>query len=597
MKKIYTLLFSGLAITGLYSQSNFHLLQPASFQPECIRSGGLTKGSTFILNTSELVKLVQQAPENLMLNFDLPGEGNVVVDLQRKNIFSSDFKVSSSAPFVEPVDFGIHYQGHIIGKNKSLVAFSFFNHAMYGLIANNNGNYTIAALKDPVTKKIDDQYIIYNDRDLTIKNPFTCATDALNQPEKDPIANSSTRATTNCKTVTQYYECDFAMYNDNGSSVPNTVAFTTAMFNVVSGIYNSEGIDVEISEIFVWNTADPYPSASSFDALEAFGDNVQDSFNGDLAHLISTVPAGNGGVAWLNVLCFNYDAASSAGRFAYSNIDNDYEDLPLYSWTVHVVAHETGHNLGSNHTHWCGWELSPGVFGAIDSCYFTEEDDFLFQCYGGADVPRIGTIMSYCHLGIGINLNLGFGPLPSDRIRGVIGSAPCIAAPWLPGPFITQNINTLECTPDSIAGYTYQWYNSSDVLVASGSTSYNPTIAGIYYVVLTNSAGCSVTSNNFNFVPNTASISDLDENNIRLWPNPANSVLYIQLSEDFLANSADLQFGLFDLQGRLVLKSKANANELANVGAMNVETISSGFYMLEVISGNKKVKAKVVIKH
>ena len=366
---------------------------------------------------------------------------------------------------------------------------------------------------------------------------------------------------------------------------------------MVSGIYDNDGIDLQISEIFVWNTVDPYPSTSSFDALEAFGDTRQDLFNGHLAHLISTVPAGNGGVAWLNVLCTNYDSFSSYGRFAYSNIDNDYEDLPLYSWTINVVAHETGHNLGSPHTHWCGWEVSAGVFGAIDSCYFTEEDDFSVQCYGGADVPRIGTIMSYCHLSMGTNLNLGFGPLPSDLMRSMIGGASCIAAPYLPNPTISQNINTLQCNPDSISAYTYQWYNSSDVLVSSGSTSFNPTVAGIYYVVLTNPAGCLATSANFNFIPNTTDVTQYGENNLQLWPNPANSFVYIQLSEDFVSQGNIVELSLIDLQGRSVLKLLPNADEFTKVININLESITSGFYILEVTSGSKKMNAKVIVKH
>ncbi len=595
MKRLFTLSFVCFIISAAFTQSNFQLLQPAQFNTMCISSGALTKGSTFTLNTSELLKLVQQAPNELTLNFDLPTEGNVEVKLSKKNIFAPGFKVSTATGTTQENDLGIHYQGHITNDENSLVAFSFFNHALYGLIANHNGNYTIAALKDPTTKLIDNRYIIYNDRDLTIENHFTCATDMLNQPEKEPVHNSSNRATTNCKTVTQYYECDFAMYTDNGSSVSNTTAFTTAMFNVVSSIYNNDGIDILISEVFVWDTTDPYPSTSSFDALEAFGDNIQDSFNGDLAHLISTVPAFNGGVAWLNVLCENYDPGFSSGRFAYSNIDNDYEDLPLYSWTIDVVAHETGHNLGSPHTHWCGWEVSPGVFGAIDSCYFTEEDGG-FQCYGGADVPRIGTIMSYCHLSMGKNLSLGFGPLPSDLMRGMIGNAPCIAAPFLPSPSITQNINTLECNPDSVSTYTYQWYNSSDVLVASGTTSYNPPAGGLYYVVITNSAGCSVTSSDFNFVPNTTGIGENEQVNIGVWPNPATNDLYVQFSEDFINNVTELQISLTDIQGRSVVKSVLNSNEFSKTIHLNVEAIASGFYMLEVATGNKKVNAKVIVK-
>ena len=49
-----------------------------------------------------------------------------------------------------------------------------------------------------------------------------------------------------------------------------------------------------------------------------------------------------------------------------------------------VITHETGHNLGSNHTQWCGW---PG--GAIDNCYDTEGN-----CEPGPAPVNGGTMMS-----------------------------------------------------------------------------------------------------------------------------------------------------------------------------------------------------------
>ncbi|MFN8331580.1 MAG: hypothetical protein U0T81_10250 [Saprospiraceae bacterium] len=53
--------------------------------------------------------------------------------------------------------------------------------------------------------------------------------------------------------------------------------------------------------------------------------------------------------------------------YAYSNIYSSYQDVPTYSWTIEVMTYEMGHNIGSNHTHWCGW-----TGGAIDNCYTPE---------------------------------------------------------------------------------------------------------------------------------------------------------------------------------------------------------------------------------
>jgi hypothetical protein len=130
-----------------------------------------------------------------------------------------------------------------------------------------------------------------------------------------------------------------------------------------------------------------------------------------IAHYITTRPGGLGGIAWVNVLCAN---PNSGYGYAFSDIDGTFNNLPVYSWDVMVVAHETGHNFGSPHTHSCSW---PG--GPIDSCYAVEGG-----CYTGPAIPRVGTIMSYCHLNGSIALY--FGTLPSELIRTRAESAACL---------------------------------------------------------------------------------------------------------------------------------------------------------------------------
>ena len=85
---------------------------------------------------------------------------------------------------------------------------------------------------------------------------------------------------------------------------------------------------------------------------------MRTSFNGDLAHLLDY--ANYGGVAWLTSLC-----GSTSSRMAYSGIDASFNHVPTYSWSVEVVSHETGHNMGSSHTHACVWN---GDNTAIDGC-------------------------------------------------------------------------------------------------------------------------------------------------------------------------------------------------------------------------------------
>ncbi|MBL0258127.1 MAG: hypothetical protein IPQ03_11660 [Bacteroidetes bacterium] len=215
------------------------------------------------------------------------------------------------------------------------------------------------------------------------------------------------------KCIRVYFECDYQMYLDNGSDITNVNNFVTSIFNEVATIYDNDSITTLISEINTWVVPDPYLSyTSSLDCLSAF-QSTRTSFNGNIAHLLSTRSINVGGVAFLDILC------NSSYSHGYSNIHNSFNPFPAYSWTVMVVTHEIGHNLGSNHTQWCGW-----TGGALDNCYTTEGG-----CAPGPAPVNGGTIMSYCHLAAyGINFANGFGTQPGDRIRSIVNGSACLSS-------------------------------------------------------------------------------------------------------------------------------------------------------------------------
>lgn len=423
--------------TCIYAQETYSVLEESRYDEPVLGSGVLTSYKTFVLNRDVLKKLKSEAYDEISLRIPSPDGGTFEAKLHKRNIHSEGFSVNTPTGKVDHLDMGVHYGGQLADDPHSFAAFSFFDQSMVGLIATDAGNYNVVFLRDE-NKNPSNRYVVYNDQALTIENPFHCATDDLPEIPRltsdEKSGDDGNRAST-CKTVTQYYECDRQMYVDNGSNVQNTVNWVAGMFNVVNYLYYREQLSLKISEVYVWTTADNYPSTAN-GALKAFGDRNKDAFNGNLGHLLSTRNLNNGGLAWLDVLCADYLAEYSYGRFAYSNIKDAYSNLPLWSWTINCVTHETGHNLGSHHTHWCGWELAPGHTGPIDSCYTTEAAGN-GQCYTGARKPIKGTIMSYCHLGLGTNLNLGFGPLPGNTIRQRVENAGCIATGSATAPVVT----------------------------------------------------------------------------------------------------------------------------------------------------------------
>lgn len=233
---------------------------------------------------------------------------------------------------------------------------------------------------------------------------FSCGTvDTITTTEFIQETASLITAQSN-KVVKTYFELEYDFFQAMGST-EKSVQFMTSIMNVVKTLYKNDGMNVATSKIFVWTSQDPYPNTSTLDALVAFR-TQRTTFDGNLAHLVSLVSRPSGGIAYVRVI-------NSSHAYAYSQISKSFSEFPKYSWTVNVITHEMGHQIGSPHTHSCSW---PG--GAIDNCFNPEGN-----CSSGPAPTNGGTIMSYCHLrSYGINPQNGFGPQPSQLLRNIISS-------------------------------------------------------------------------------------------------------------------------------------------------------------------------------
>jgi len=428
MKVYQHLLIGLLGLFTLFSSTTFAQTQTsqlAADSPDLVeqlfelmpQNSTITKAyvseATFLqLDKGKLKKLSLERPEELRLEIPTADGKLMKVDLFKEDLFSDEFYADDQDGKVQLYEPGAYYHGYLADDPKSLAAVSIFEDKVYGVFSVNGEKMVLGHLKQGVFPA-SSEYILYSTQDMTISNTSECSADELPVIDDSMPPSFENETHNDCKVVNIYFETDYRMYLDNGSNEESVLDFTTAMFNVVKLLYKNENIIVKVSKIRVWTTQDNYPTTSSTSALYAFRSRLGGSFDGDIAHLLSTVPNNNGGVAFVGVLCTPSYAVS------YSNIRNSFQQFPTYSWTVEVVTHELGHNLGSPHTHSCSW---PG--GPIDGCYAAEG-----ACPRGPAPSGGGTIMSYCHLTqYGIDFNKGFGQKPGDLIRSKVNSASCLNA-------------------------------------------------------------------------------------------------------------------------------------------------------------------------
>lgn len=363
-------------------------------------------GLLLTLDQAALQSLRMTNPDRVELTIPVPGGKALQLELVRGKVFSPGFTVrqASTPDVVAAVDPGIHYWGIVKNDPGTLAGISIFEGEVMGIISTQSEKYVLGALGR------DSRHMIYRESDLKVKNETVCLSESLEAVSDGIVVDERSAGPDNC--VNMYMEADYTIYQNKGS-VANATAYITGFFSQVSLLYANESVNVVLNELLVWNVADPYTGPSSSNYLTQFRNYLGGVYNGDLAHLVGFT--GGGGIAYLDVLCNSYYGVG------YSGINTTYSNVPTYSWTVEVVTHEIGHNLGSPHTHACAWN---GNNTAIDGC--GPAAGYSEGC--NAAVPSAGTIMSYCHLiaNVGIDFNLGFGPQPGDRIRSEVYNASCL---------------------------------------------------------------------------------------------------------------------------------------------------------------------------
>ena len=122
---------------------------------------------------------------------------------------------------------------------------------------------------------------------------------------------------------------------------------------------------------------------------------------------------------------------------------------------------------------------------------------------------------------------------------------------------------------------------------ATGVISGTPTTAMAatnYKVTAYNTFGSSSTS--VVIATSTLGITSLNKQELKLYPNPANSLLHIQTPNNIILDKVTI----LDLTGKKVLEQTQNTSQV------NVEHLANGMYIIEAFSGEEKLVSKFVKK-
>ncbi|MES2772960.1 MAG: M12 family metallo-peptidase [Bacteroidota bacterium] len=456
-----------------------------------VNLAGLKKPATkFLADAPIRQQILRLQPASLMLEMMID-DRQISIQLEKANVFSDDAAINAiqadgTLQQLQPLS-AVYYRGKVAGV-RSFVALSFFGDEITGIIEIETGSFNIGHLKNQTES--EEIHYLYNSDDVIDKKSFTCFTnDDLPglKPITPAIANAPNTLSAVGYPVDMYIETDYQNYLNFNRSTTEVTKWVAGLMNITEAIYANENIKVQLKTLSIWTVTDPYvSSATTSAALDVFSTRMTAGFNGDLAHLLK-YSAGEGGIAYLDVLC-----STSNLKTGVSFIANSYLLNSDYNRSVKVVTHEIGHNLGSPHTHKCAfWSGGTGIDNCGPSAGYPEG-----TCTAPTPATHAGTIMSYCDQTgqPGVRFANGFGPQPGNLIRAEVTAATCLNNCSNLTLALTKTdatcaaLGSVTVTPTGgVAPITYLWSNGATTAAVTNLAK------GTYTVTASSAtAGCRV---------------------------------------------------------------------------------------------------------
>ncbi len=351
--------------------------------------------------------------EVVVPDFPLARDRTVDLRLVRFDVFTDDAEVVIASTGSDGRIVGravarpdvVLLRGSIVGEPGSRVFLALGEHTTNGWIESRGSTLVIG--KNPAAGWTAIYDLDAVDPDLMHWIDIRCGVDELPRAgeDREDYENRGGFGGTpgDCAALRMAIETDWQFTGSLFSGNTNASGeYAVTLIGAVSTIFKSDvNVAIQMTYLRLWeNSSDPWSGGDSGAQLGEFRSYWQanmDDVDRHLAHMLSGQNLG-GGVAWVSAVCGSYGYAVSG------NLGGSFplpiEDHNGNNWDLMVVAHETGHNCGTLHTH----DYSP----PIDGCGLGDCTD----AWGS-------TIMSYCHLCDGglSNVVMSFHPIVQDTIE------------------------------------------------------------------------------------------------------------------------------------------------------------------------------------
>lgn len=423
----------------------------------------------FKVSTTEMTSSLQGVTNVEISNFPISLQELGTVVLERGSAVMDDFtniihetKNGNVKIAVPQMDV---YKGYIVGKEDSKVFINVTDGMMVGFIENDGIRHIISPNVEAETNRLTFKtHYITPEKDFRLlgeETSYKCQPlDLLSEQEVADIIerrkNKKYEETmadfSKLLEVEMAIETDGRLYTRFNGNTETITRYVNTIWSMVNYIYQEQlNIRFKIIHLNILDPdTDPYQNETNIGTLlQRFinqWNGTKTNVRRDVAHLMTffTNSGGGvvaGGIARLQGLCNMQGGYAVSGVTVTTQFATTYPTR-AYTWDVMVVAHETGHSLGSSHTHNCENNIT-GYIPPLDTCVVDvpiNQDalgtgDACIKTPNAFRRPLDPEIMSYCHLRYESSMKLIFTPRVAKRIRdhvmGKVGTTPsrCVSEP------------------------------------------------------------------------------------------------------------------------------------------------------------------------